>query len=123
MKIVGTAPATELLLLGEPISAARAHLMGLVNRVLRSDEVMCFAETLASRLAAKPPIAMRYAKAVLRAELSSRSAAETDCEARCFAAVWGGNEWERGIHNLFGRATATGPEDAHERPDNFGQVL
>jgi len=118
-KIVGTAAATELLLVGEPVDAGHAHRIGLVNDVLSSDDVMNFAETLASRLAAKPPNAMQHAKAVLREGFPSNPSPETDCEARCFAAVWGGNEWERGINNLFGRPKVTGSGELHEQTGNF----
>ncbi len=60
--------AMELLLTGEPISAAEAHRMGLVNRVVAEDllteETMLLAETIASR----SPLTLRYGKETAAAQ-------------------------------------------------------
>lgn len=47
--------ALEIALLGEDISAERAHELGLVNRVRASDQVLPEAFALAETLAAQPP--------------------------------------------------------------------
>lgn len=107
IRAVGTAPATELLLVGESIDAFRARTIGLVHRVTAPDELFPAAEDLASRLAAKPPVAMRHAKAALLGSAESSFLDREDWEARCFAAVWGSPECEQGIRKLFGsRAVA-----------------
>ncbi|MGO9571318.1 MAG: enoyl-CoA hydratase/isomerase family protein [Desulfomonilaceae bacterium] len=105
VRVVGTAPATELLLVGEPISAVYARFIGLVSGVTAPDQLFPAAEALAERLAAKPPMAMRHAKAALLGGSATRSPDQEDWEERCFAAVWGSQEWERGIRKLFGAAT------------------
>ncbi len=108
VQAVGTAPAAELLLLGEPISATQALAIGLVNRIIAGDDLMLAAETLAARLATKPPLALRYAKAALIGSSTACPADQTDLEARCFAAVWGSPEWEQGLQKLF---STTGNRD------------
>lgn len=105
VKTVGTAQATELLLVGEPISAVYARFIGLVSGVTAPEELFPVAEALAARLASKPPIAMRHAKAALSGGSGASSPDREDCEARCFAAVWGNQEWELGIRKLFGTVT------------------
>jgi enoyl-CoA hydratase/carnithine racemase len=70
---------------------------------------MLAAESLAAQLAVKPPMALRYAKAALIGGLTARSAAQTDLEGRCFAAVWGSHEWEQGLKKLFSRRARTEP--------------
>jgi enoyl-CoA hydratase len=59
-RLVGRGRALELLLTGDQISAAEAHRLGLVNRVVPAAELMAEARKLAQVLAAKAPIAVRY---------------------------------------------------------------
>jgi enoyl-CoA hydratase len=59
-RLVGRGRALELLLTGDQISAAEAHRLGLVNRVVPAADLMAEARKLAAALAAKAPIAMRY---------------------------------------------------------------
>ena len=59
-RLVGTGRALELLLTGDPITAADAHRIGLVNRVVPAAELMTEARALAAALAGKPPVAVRY---------------------------------------------------------------
>jgi enoyl-CoA hydratase/carnithine racemase len=59
--------ALELILLAEPIGAAEAHRIGLVNRVVPAAEVMPTARRWAATLCERGPLALRAAKeAVLR---------------------------------------------------------
>jgi enoyl-CoA hydratase len=59
-RLVGKGAALDLLLSGRHITAADALQIGLVNRVVPAAELMEEVKKLASDLAAKPPIAMRY---------------------------------------------------------------
>lgn len=59
-RLVGKGRALELLLTGDAITAAEAHRIGLVNRVVPAAELMTAAKTLAASLAEKAPIAARY---------------------------------------------------------------
>jgi enoyl-CoA hydratase len=59
-RLVGRGRALELLLTGDPVGAAEAYRLGLVNRVVPAAELMGEARTLAAALAAKAPIAARY---------------------------------------------------------------
>ena len=59
-RIVGRGRALELLLTGDQITAQEAHRLGLVNRVVPAAELMTEAKKLASVLAAKAPVAIRY---------------------------------------------------------------
>ena len=59
-RIVGRGRALELLLTGDQITAQEAHRLGLVNRVVPAAQLMAEAKTLASALAAKAPVAIRY---------------------------------------------------------------
>jgi enoyl-CoA hydratase len=59
-RLVGRGRALELLLTGDHITAAEAHRLGLVNRVVPAAELMPEVGKLAASLAAKAPVAVRY---------------------------------------------------------------
>ena len=66
-KLVGIGRAMEMILTGEPVRAEQALAMGLVNRVVTADQLMVEVAKLADTLAARPKLALQYAKeAVLR---------------------------------------------------------
>jgi enoyl-CoA hydratase/carnithine racemase len=64
--IVGPAKAAELLFTGDIIDAAEAERIGLVREVAPHQELMDRARALAGRIAANPPLALRYMKEGLR---------------------------------------------------------
>ncbi|OFW05907.1 MAG: hypothetical protein A3I61_06405 [Acidobacteria bacterium RIFCSPLOWO2_02_FULL_68_18] len=59
-RLVGKGVALDLLLSGRHVTAAEALQIGLVNRVVPAAELMAESKKLASELAAKPPVAVRY---------------------------------------------------------------
>jgi enoyl-CoA hydratase len=59
LRLTGRAAALELCLLGEPIDAARALQLGLVNRVVPADQLHDQVMQLADKLANAAPIALR----------------------------------------------------------------
>jgi len=61
-RLVGRGRALEMILTGARIDAREAWRIGLVERVVPADEVKSAALDLARTLAAKAPVALRYAK-------------------------------------------------------------
>lgn len=61
-RLVGRGKAIEMVLTGERIDAMEAYRIGLVNKVVRPDELMKVAIGLGKEMASKGPIALRYAK-------------------------------------------------------------
>ena len=61
-RVVGRGKAMEILLTGESIQAAEALSIGLVHRVVPHQDVASEAVKVAEDMAAKAPIALRYAK-------------------------------------------------------------
>ena len=59
------AVAMELALTGEPIDAARAHVLGLVNRVTDRARLLSDAIEVAERIAANGPLAVAAAKRIV----------------------------------------------------------
>ncbi len=57
--------AMEMALTGEPISAAQAHEWGLVNHVVKEEELLPSAIRLAERICRNAPLSVRYTKAAI----------------------------------------------------------
>ncbi|WP_176593101.1 enoyl-CoA hydratase-related protein [Sphingobium sp. EM0848] len=74
--------ALELIATGEPISAARAHAFGLVNRVVAKTDVAAEALALAELIAANAPIAVRESLVIAR---DAYNRPEEDLEAAAAA--------------------------------------
>jgi enoyl-CoA hydratase/carnithine racemase len=65
-RLAGWQKAAELLMLGEPFTAETAREIGLVNQVVAPEKVLETAAAAARALAAKPPGALRAAKALMK---------------------------------------------------------
>jgi len=83
-RLVGKTKAMELILTGDSISASDALEMGLVNRVVPAAELMNEARALATALAAKPPIALRYAMEAVNHGMDMPFAEACQLEASLF---------------------------------------
>ncbi|MTD59586.1 enoyl-CoA hydratase/isomerase family protein [Amycolatopsis pithecellobii] len=81
-RAVGTAKATELILLGEPFTAAQAVAWGLVSETVPADELPRTAADLAARLAAGPTLAYAEMKRALALPLTDVLRAEGEAQAR-----------------------------------------
>jgi enoyl-CoA hydratase/carnithine racemase len=85
-RIVGLGAATELLMTGDLIDAARAERIGLYHRVLPADRVMKEARSLAARLARGPSFALAVTKDSLNREAGMTMLAAFEHEGRIQAA-------------------------------------
>ncbi|MEC8023632.1 MAG: enoyl-CoA hydratase family protein [Myxococcota bacterium] len=83
-RIVGHARASELLMLGEFISATEAERIGLYNRVVSDDELMSAAREMAERLAAGPTFALGLTKELITREaaMDLETALEADSQSQ-----------------------------------------
>ena len=76
--VLGPARAKEHLLLGDPLDAPAALEAGLVNRVVPAGRVREESLELARRLAAQPPLAVRYTKLAVNQQLRAALLAAFD---------------------------------------------
>ncbi|MDQ3834570.1 MAG: enoyl-CoA hydratase-related protein [Actinomycetota bacterium] len=65
-RLVGKGKATEMILTGEIIGAEEAHRVGLVTRVISSDELVAAVRETARSIMSKGPLAIRLAKLAIR---------------------------------------------------------
>jgi 2-(1,2-epoxy-1,2-dihydrophenyl)acetyl-CoA isomerase len=79
-RLVGLHRAKELVLLAEPVSAADALAMGLVNRVVPADQLPAETLRVASRLASLPPIQLSVSKRLLNNSFSTSMAGALEAE-------------------------------------------
>jgi 2-(1,2-epoxy-1,2-dihydrophenyl)acetyl-CoA isomerase len=82
-RIVGLRRATELLMLGEPVGAARCEELGLVNRVVTPEDTLSVANELAVRLAHGPTVMLGLTKRLL--SVSSESGRDRAFEQEAWA--------------------------------------
>lgn len=80
-RLVGLGRATELLMLGEKVSAERALEIGLATQVVEDSELGVAAGQLARRLADGPALALKATKTALTREQDSDLAGAIELEA------------------------------------------
>jgi enoyl-CoA hydratase/carnithine racemase len=87
-RLVTPNKACEMFFLGDPIDAAEALRLGIVNQVVAPEELETATMQLAERLRAAPPIALAAAKHAVymseAADLEVMLRYETEAQLRCF---------------------------------------
>jgi enoyl-CoA hydratase len=68
-RLVGKGRALEILLTGEPVDAAEAYRIGLVNRVVPQDKLLAEAESLVRKMIASAPVSLRFTLEAVNAGL------------------------------------------------------
>ena len=84
-RLIGMQRAKELAFFGDFVSAADAHGIGLVNRVLADGDLDAFVDEWAERLAAGPPLALSMTKSLLSHSFETSIEQALEDEARCQA--------------------------------------
>jgi enoyl-CoA hydratase/carnithine racemase len=102
---VGLKKALEMVLTGDIISAAEAQRLGLVNKVVPSDKLEEATLELASKLAAKSPLALQIGKAGIYGmkDVPYHQALETLSER--FAALCSTEDAEEGVKAFLEKRT------------------
>ncbi len=100
-RLAGYQRAAELLLLGEPFGADKAREIGLANAVVPVEQLMETALAVATKLAQKPPAAMRLARQLLK-EGTRKATEETHArEMKIFAERLQGAEAKEAMTAFF----------------------
>ncbi len=102
-RLIGHQQASELLLLGEPFSAGKAHEVGLINAVYPDLEVIDKAYAQAQKLAQQPPASVRLTKALLKRSISGVIADTMAEEMKYFTERLGSAECAEALSAFFER--------------------
>ncbi len=96
-RLMGYARAAEMTFLAEPMDAATAERLGLVNRVVPADRLMDEARSMAERLAKAAPLALALTKRALNRSLGADLASQLDYEAQLQAVAGASADHAEGI--------------------------
>jgi len=90
-RLVGKGRAKELIFTGDMINAQEAYRIGLANKVVAAEELLATAREMATKIASKAPIAVRFAKEAidngLEMDLDRAGRFESNLFGICFATV------------------------------------
>ena len=84
-RLVGKGRALEMVLSGDPIGAAEAYRIGLVNQVVPPQDLIAAAEKLAQKILANAPLAVKFALEAVNHGLEMTQAEGQFLEANLFA--------------------------------------
>ncbi len=110
---IPAAAAMELMLLGEPIDAARAERIGLVNRVVAAADVLAEAHDIARRLVCASGTALALVKASVRALSDMPQEAAFHAEALYGQQAFTSADAAEGLDAFAHRRPARFPSRAH----------
>jgi len=96
-RIVGIRRARELMLSNRRLSAAEAHALGIVERVVPDDALMTEAETVARALASGPTLAFGAVKNLLLASQNARLEDQLDAETSAITSMTRTSDGREGI--------------------------
>jgi enoyl-CoA hydratase/carnithine racemase len=111
-RLIGPAKTKELVWSGRQIRADEAHALGILDRVVPSDEVEANALQWAGQLAKGAVVAMGLAKRVIDDGLGAPLADGLDAEAKAFVDVFASEDAQTGVASFLehgpGKATFSG---------------
>jgi enoyl-CoA hydratase len=106
-RLLPKAVAKQLLLTGDPLPAAEAHRLGLVNEVVPAGTALDVALALASRLAALPPLALAAAKRLVDGGATLPLDAAVTLERETVSMLFGTADRVEGIRAFLDRRAPT----------------
>jgi len=102
-RLAGTGVAYEMFFTGKPLSAADAHRLGIINRLVPQERFEQEVHELATQLAAQPPKAMAAAKRAVNHALESSYEEALEFESYLQEAQAGSKEFVDGVQAFMAR--------------------
>lgn len=99
-RLVGQAAAKELLYFGGMIEAERALAIGLVNKIVPSEQLMDAAKQWAQQLTEKPVLAMRMMKSAVNAGMNTDLSTALDLEIAAFGNAFASEDRKEGMQSF-----------------------
>lgn len=104
-RLIGLGRAKDVILLGRQITAPQAVQMGLASQCVPLDQLMPAARAMAAKLMARGPVALRVAKRVLNASLSTGQDVGLLMETLALSALCGTGDKAEGVSSFLERRT------------------
>ena len=105
-KLIGAAKAKELIFTGRVIDAAEALLIGLVNKVVPATELMQSAMEMASAIASKAPVAVRFSKECINIAVDNKTDDSNHKENVLFGKCFETRDQKEGMEAFLGKRKA-----------------
>jgi enoyl-CoA hydratase len=96
-RLVGKYRAMEMVLAGDFIEAAEAERLGLVNKVVPVESLIDEAKSIAAKIAAKPPIAVKFAKESIVKALNTTLDEGLEFERKSFYLLFSSEDRREGM--------------------------
>jgi enoyl-CoA hydratase len=96
-RLVGKYRAMEMVLVGEYIDAAEAHRLGLVNKVVPVELLLEEAKAIAGKIAAKPPLAVKFVKESINKALNTPLDEGLEFERKSFYLLFSSEDRKEGM--------------------------
>lgn len=100
-RLVGKTLAKEMVYTGKMIDAQTALQIGLINKVVPSDQFMTNVKEYAKEIASKPPIALKIAKALIDKGMDGSLEAGLALEREGFGIVASTEDLQEGVNAFF----------------------
>src|SRR5881296_350475 len=97
-RTAGKYVAMETMLTGAPVTAQRAHELGLVNKVVPAEMTIEVAKRFARQIAEKPPLAARLAKEAVLKAFDSPLSEGLATERKSFYFLFATEDQKEGMH-------------------------
>ncbi len=100
-RIVGAGWAAELMFTGDVIDAAKGERIGLFNRVVPRDQLMQATMELASRLAAGPPLGLKFTKRALNRSVWEGLQSQLEYESATQTLTFFSDDFQEGVKSFY----------------------
>jgi enoyl-CoA hydratase len=97
-RTAGKYAAMEIMLSGSPVTAQRAHELGIVNKVVPAEMTVVLASRMARQLAEKAPLALRMAKEAVLKAFDSPLSEGLASERQSFYFLFSTEDQKEGMH-------------------------
>lgn len=104
-RVVGAGWAAELMFTGDVIDAVTAERIGLFNHVVPREQLMQAAQELAAKLAAGPPLALKFTKRALNRSLWEGLQSQLEYECATQTLVFQSDDFHEGVKSFFEKRT------------------
>jgi 2-(1,2-epoxy-1,2-dihydrophenyl)acetyl-CoA isomerase len=105
-RLIGQRRALEWIMLGDPMNAEAARDIGLINRVVPTDQLVAEVEALARRIAAGPAFAFASVKRLVHQAQTNTFDVQLETERDGFIAAAATQDFREGITAFFERRPA-----------------